>query len=56
MNKNEKDTGREKQDSEMNRQQQGVDKSPGEERGKGEKVTKEDLKGKKVDADPSKKK
>jgi hypothetical protein len=32
--------------------QQGVDKSPGEERGKKEKVTEKDLKGKKVDADP----
>jgi hypothetical protein len=38
-----------------NRDQQGVDKAPGEERGYGEKVTLRDLKGKKVDADPSKK-
>lgn len=33
---------------------QGVDKAPGEEAGKAEKVTGKDLKGKKVDADPSK--
>jgi len=31
---------------------QGDDKAPGEEIGKGEKVTNDDLKGKKVDADP----
>jgi len=37
-----------------NRDQQAVDKAPGEERGKGEKVTLRDLKGKKVDGDPSK--
>jgi hypothetical protein len=36
-----------------NRNQQSVDKAPGEEKGKGEKVKPEDLKGKKVDADPS---
>lgn len=41
---------------EDNAGKQDVDKSPGEERGKGEKVTTEDLKGKKVDADPSDKK
>lgn len=35
-------------------EKKGVDKAPGEERGKNEKVTTEDLKGKKVDADPSK--
>lgn len=35
-----------------NKDLQGVDKAPGEEKDKGEKVTKEDLKGKKVDADP----
>ena len=38
----------------LNKQQQAVDKVPGEERGQGEQVTKDDLKGKKVDADPSK--
>jgi hypothetical protein len=32
---------------------QGVDKPPGEEKGKAEKVTQKDLKGKKVDADPT---
>jgi len=34
---------------------EGVDKAPGEEKNKGEKVTTRDLKGKKVDADPTKK-
>ncbi|WP_152616789.1 hypothetical protein [Flavihumibacter solisilvae] len=33
-------------------QQQAVDKAPGEERGQKEKVTPDNLKGKKVDADP----
>lgn len=37
-----------------NHQWQGVDKAPGEEADKGEKVTPKDLKGKKVDAGPSK--
>jgi len=36
--------------------EEGVDKAPGEERNKGEKVKPEDQKGKKVDADPSQKK
>ena len=45
----EKDT---KKDEGLNRQQQGVDKAPGKESGKGEKVANTDLKGKKVDADP----
>ena len=31
---------------------EGNDKAPGEEAGHGEKVTNEDLKGKKIDADP----
>jgi hypothetical protein len=44
------------EDEDMNRSQQAVDKAPGEERGKGEKVTMKDLKGKQVDADPSTKK
>ena len=36
-----------------NKDQQAVDKAPGEERGKGEQVTQNDLKGKqKVDGDP----
>jgi hypothetical protein len=34
--------------------QQAVDKAPGDERGKKEKLTPDDLKGKKVDADPEK--
>ena len=44
-----------KEDEALNSQLQGVDKAPGEETGKKEKVTLNDLKGKKVDADPSKK-
>ena len=47
-------TGNQQQQS--NRDQQAVDKAPGEERGHAEQVTNEDLKGKKVDADPSEKK
>jgi hypothetical protein len=39
-----------------NRNQQGVDKAPGEERGRGDKVGSKDLKGKKVDGDPSQEK
>ncbi len=35
-----------------NKDFEGVNKAPGEERGKGEKVTNIDLKDKKVDADP----
>ena len=41
-----------KQDYPSNKDQQGVDKAPGAEIGKGEEVTNRDLKGKKVDADP----
>ena len=44
-----------KEDEALNSQLQGVDKAPGEETGKKEKVTLNDLKGKKVNADPSKK-
>jgi hypothetical protein len=36
-----------------NRDQQTVDKAPGDERNKAEKVKPEDLKGKKMDVDPS---
>ena len=35
-----------------NKDLEGNDKAPGEEMGKGEEVSNEDLKGKKVDADP----
>ena len=49
-----KNKKRETTDEELNADWQGVDKDPQEERGKKEKVTKEDLKGKKVDADPAK--
>ena len=44
----------EEEDLKLNADWQGVDKAPGEEQGKKEKVTKKDLKGKKVDADPEK--
>ena len=40
-------------DSQRNLEQQRVDKAPGPERSKQEGVTPQDLKGKKVDADPS---
>lgn len=36
-----------------NSDRQGIDKDPKEEKGKQEQVTEKDLKGKKVDADPS---
>ena len=36
-----------------NKDQQGVDKSPGEDVSQGDEVTNEDLKGKKVDRDPT---
>jgi len=38
-----------------NHNQRGIDQAPGEERGKGEKLSSKDLKGKKVDGDPSQK-
>lgn len=50
MNSNRDDAN--KQNYPLNKDQQGVDKAPGEEIGKGEQVTNNDLKGKKVDADP----
>lgn len=44
-------------DEEENRSKQGIDKAPGEEKGKGDKITNKvtnnDLKGKQVDEDPS---
>jgi hypothetical protein len=43
-------TDKAKQDSNSNLQ--GIDKAPGEEQGKKEKVTPTNLKGKKVDGDP----
>jgi hypothetical protein len=42
-----------KEDAASNQSRQAVDKAPGEEKRKGEKLTEKDLKGKKVDADPS---
>lgn len=50
---NDKDN-KKKQEFERNTNWQGVDKAPGEEKNKKEKVTNTDLKGKKVDADLSK--
>jgi hypothetical protein len=49
-NRNRQDTGM--RDSASNKDQQAVDKAPGEERDKSEQLTTDDLKGKKVDADP----
>lgn len=45
----------EAKDLQLNSDLQGVDKAPGEESGKKEKVTHRDLKDKKVDGDPAKK-
>ena len=44
-----------KKNQHTNAEWQGVDKDPAEERGKAEKVTKNNLKGKKIDGDPAKK-
>ena len=49
-----KKTVTDKEDEVLNSQLEGVDKAPGEEEGMKEKVTNKDLKGKKLDADPSK--
>lgn len=49
----EEDDEEDDEDEEENISRQGIDKAPGEERGKGDKVTNKDLKGKQVDADPS---
>ena len=49
---NTRDVNKQQQDYPSNKDHEGVDKAPGEERGKGEQVTSKDLKGKKVDADP----
>lgn len=43
---------KEEDNSKANADFEGVDKAPGEEQGKTEKVTTKDLKGKKVDGDP----
>ena len=40
-------------ETQRNREQQAVDKAPGEQKDKGEKASQDDLKGKKIDADPS---
>lgn len=49
-----KKTDQSKEDEALNSQLEGNDKAPGEELGTKEKVTNRDLKGKKVDADPTK--
>ena len=48
------DPTNESEDEKLNSDFEGVDKAPGEEKGKKEKVPTRDLKGKKVDADPGK--
>jgi hypothetical protein len=40
-------------DAASNKSRQPVDKAPGEEKGKGEKLNEKNIKGKKIDADPS---
>ena len=49
-----KKTHQSREDEALNSQLEGNDKAPGEELGTKEKVTNRDLKGKKVDADPTK--
>ena len=51
---NQKTIVKKEKDLQLNAGLEGVDKAPGEEKGKAEKVTTNDLKGKKVDADPAK--
>ena len=51
MNTN-RDENKQSENYPSNKDLQAVDKTPGEERGKGDQVTTNDLKGKKVDADP----
>ena len=41
------------EDAAANQSRQAVDKAPGEESSENEKLTEKDLKGKKIDADPS---
>ncbi|HYC40153.1 MAG TPA: hypothetical protein VEB63_06650 [Chitinophagaceae bacterium] len=53
MPKDRKKQEQEPKEHSSNEDQQGVDKAPGEEQGMSEKVKLEDLKGKKVDRDPS---
>ena len=50
MNNNQENKNR-SEEYPTNKEQQGVDKAPGEGVGKGENVSNEDLKGKKVDRD-----
>ena len=54
QSKQQKKKAAEDEDLQLNSDWEGVDKAPGEEKGKKEKVTTKDLKGKKVDADPEK--
>ena len=53
MEKNKESEKKAGEDPAGNNNKQSVDKSPGEERRKGEKVTLNDLRGKKVDGFPS---
>jgi hypothetical protein len=54
MNTEKNTTQKEKEQSSKNEDRQGIDKMPQQEKGKKEKVTPDDLKGKKVDGDPEK--
>ena len=54
QSKQQKKKRMEEEDLQLNADWEGVDKAPGEEKGKKEKVTTKDLKGKKIDADPEK--
>ncbi|MBL7696630.1 MAG: hypothetical protein JNK79_00660 [Chitinophagaceae bacterium] len=49
---NKRNENRVSNEENLNKQRRAVDKAPGEEREKGEQLTNEDLKGKKVDANP----
>ena len=53
MKKDDFKKNQKKDDVASNQSRQAVDKAPGEEKGKGEKLTEKDLKGKKIDRDPS---
>ncbi len=53
MSKSKNKKKEEKKDIQLNEQLEGNDKAPGEESGKGEKVTNNDLKSKEIDPDPT---
>jgi hypothetical protein len=56
MEDNKKNQQPKNKEGDPNADWQGVDKDPADEKGKAEQVTKEDLKDKKVDADPEEEK